>query len=169
MTGTQRKKKYPPFLFLFIIISFLVLSNDIRGFSDGSKKTSDSTTKIIVARNENRLYFYDLGKLMKSYPVSVGNAIMGKATPGGRFIIINKVKNPIHSSKITLASRNSFGARWMGLAKYETKKYRGYGIQGTNVEASIGKQLTVGSIQMHNKDIIELFNYVDLGTEVVIR
>lgn len=106
--------------------------------------------------------------------MSVGNADMGKATPAGRFIIVSKVKEPsmMWRSGKKLSSndpRNSYGARWMGLARYNSGTYRGYGIQGTNIETSIGKQITIGSIQMYNKDIIELFDRVNLGTEVVVQ
>jgi len=131
-------------------------------------------TRIVVVRNETRLYLYEDNKIIKTYIVSVGNAEMGKATPAGHFKIVHKVKDPVmiwRSGKVIPPNdpRNSYGARWIGLASIRTGRYRGCGIQGTNIESSIGKQITVGSIRMHNKDIIELFDLVELGTEVVIR
>lgn len=137
-------------------------------------KQSASTFTIIIIRNEARLYFYRDKELIKTFVVAVGNDDTGKTTPAGHFTIVNKVKDPVmvwRSGKIIPPNdpRNSYGTRWMGLADKATGKYRGCGIQGTNVEKSIGKHITVGCVRMYNDDIIELFERVDLGTEVIVR
>lgn len=151
MTYTERLNIFRIIFVSLPIIYFFTFCDGTLGLSEVETKMSNELTKIIVVRNETRFYLYEHDKLIKSYLVSVGNANMGKAIPVGRFIIVSKVKEPsmMWRSGKKLSSndpRNSYGVRWMGLARYNSGKYRGYGIQGTNVETSIGKQITIGSI-----------------------
>jgi lipoprotein-anchoring transpeptidase ErfK/SrfK len=90
------------------------------------------------------------GKLLKTYPIAVGKP--STPTPKGTFKIVNKALNP----------GGPFGARWLGLNK------PGYGIHGTNNPASIGKRVSNGCIRTYNKNIIELYNLVPIGTTVNI-
>ncbi len=172
-------------IFYIILHFFLLLPLSIGNVKDSSpeqigedqesmKTKSREETRIVIVREETRLFLYEENKLIRTYIVAVGNAEMGKATPSGRFKIVSKVKDPVmvwRSGKVIPPNdpRNSYGARWIGLVSNRTGKYRGCGIQGTNTESSIGKKITVGSVRMYNKDIIELFDLVELGTEVVIR
>lgn len=89
-------------------------------------------------------------KLLKTYPIAVGKP--STPTPKGTFKIVNKALNP----------GGPFGARWLGLNK------PGYGIHGTNNPASIGKRVSNGCIRTYNKNIIELYNLVPIGTTVNI-
>ncbi|MGE5662223.1 MAG: L,D-transpeptidase [Ignavibacteriales bacterium] len=73
-------------------------------------------------------------------------------TPKGTFRIINKQVNP----------GGPYGARWMGLS------YKGVGIHGTNRPGSIGGPVSHGCIRMYNRDVIQLFNTVPVGTLVRI-
>ena len=43
-----------------------------------------------------------------------------------------------------------------------------YGIHGTNKESSIGKDVSYGCIRMFNKDILNLFQEVEIGTPVTV-
>jgi lipoprotein-anchoring transpeptidase ErfK/SrfK len=43
-----------------------------------------------------------------------------------------------------------------------------YAIQGTNRPESIGKFASYGCIRMYNEDIAHLFQWVDVGTPVVV-
>jgi lipoprotein-anchoring transpeptidase ErfK/SrfK len=106
---------------------------------------------VINIRNHSLTLYHD-GKFYKAYPVAVGKA--STPTPKGIFRIKNKAVNP----------GGPFGARWMGL----TAPGGSYGIHGTNNPASIGKNISNGCIRMHNKDVIELFQQVMVGTMVNI-
>src|SRR5471032_1985569 len=44
-----------------------------------------------------------------------------------------------------------------------------YAIHGTNRPASIGGFVSYGCIRMHNRDIVELFSLVDIGTPVIVE
>lgn len=105
---------------------------------------------ITVNTGTRKLHLIKDGKWFKSYPIAVGK-ILSK-TPTGTYRIINKQLNP----------GGPYGARWMGLNR------KGYGIHGTNNPSSIGKAVSKGCIRMYNKDVIELFNLVGVGTRVKI-
>lgn len=105
---------------------------------------------ITVNTNTRRLTLFKDGKVFKTYPVGIGKILT--PSPKGTFRIINKQLNP----------GGPYGARWMGLSR------KGYGIHGTNNPSSIGKLVSAGCIRMYNKDVIEVFNLVKVGTVVRI-
>lgn len=109
-----------------------------------------ATYSIAIDRNSRVLTLFKDGKYYKSYPVAVGRPSL--PTPAGTFKIINKQVNP----------GGPYGARWMGLSK------KGIGIHGTDTPSSIGTYASHGCIRMYNKDVIELFNLVPVGTIVRI-
>lgn len=109
-----------------------------------------ATYSITVKPTERYLYLIRDGKIYKSYPIGVGKMLT--PTPKGNYTIINKAINP----------GGPFGARWMGLNKPHN------GIHGTNNPSSIGKLVSHGCIRMYNKDVIELYNIVPIGTVVRI-
>lgn len=92
------------------------------------------------------------GKKIRVYPIAVGNP--STPTPIGDYQIIYKGKN----------WGPSFGPRWLGL----NVPWGTYGIHGTNRPHSIGQHLSHGCIRMHNRDVIELFDLVPLGSKVTI-
>jgi lipoprotein-anchoring transpeptidase ErfK/SrfK len=57
---------------------------------------------------------------------------------------------------------NPLGTRWLGLS------VKGFGIHGTNVPQSIGKNASHGCIRMRNSDVEELFELVQVGDAVEI-
>ncbi len=46
---------------------------------------------------------------------------------------------------------------------------KGYGIHGTNVPSSIGRNASHGCIRMRNRDVEELFKMVAVGDQVELR
>jgi lipoprotein-anchoring transpeptidase ErfK/SrfK len=53
-------------------------------------------------------------------------------------------------------------------ARIETPLGFGIGIHGTVVPSSIGTRCSDGCIRMFNRDVLELFDLVPLGTKVII-
>lgn len=92
------------------------------------------------------------GQQVAVYPVAVGAP--DTPTPLGDWKIIQKTLNP----------GGPFGARWMRL----NCLWGGYGIHGTDNEASIGSAVSHGCVRMHNNDVIRLYDLVSLGTRVKI-
>ena len=115
-------------------------------------ENTSPTNYIVVNIRNHTLTLYRNGAIFKVYPVAVGKA--STPTPRGTFHIKNKSLNP----------GGPFGARWMGLSATGGS----YGIHGTNNPSSIGKDVSNGCIRMHNKDVLELFPLVPVGTVVKI-
>jgi lipoprotein-anchoring transpeptidase ErfK/SrfK len=59
-------------------------------------------------------------------------------------------------------ARNPMGPRALTLAGDE------YAIHGTNRPESIGKFASYGCIRMYNEDILDLFDRVSIGTQVIV-
>jgi len=100
---------------------------------------------------------------VKEYPIAVGKP----ASPSriGTCKVVNKAKYPTWyppdgRSPVPPGPDNPISCRWLGLS------WAGYGIHGTNNPASIGKAVTSGCIRMRDKDVMELFDIVPIGTKV---
>ncbi|MFC5528693.1 L,D-transpeptidase family protein [Cohnella yongneupensis] len=125
---------------------------------------------IVIDKSENKLYFFELGELVKSFPVATG--LKPSYTPEGLFSIVEKIKNrPYYKGHIKGGDpKNPLGDRWLGLKVIKNGKTSyAYGIHGTNNEKSIGKYISQGCIRMHNKDVHWLYDQVANKTPVLIQ
>lgn len=125
---------------------------------------------IVIDKSDNKLYFYELGKLAKSFPVATG--AKPSYTPEGLFSIVEKIKNrPYYKGKIKGGDpRNPLGDRWLGLKVVKNGKVSyAYGIHGNNNEKSIGKYVSEGCIRMHNEDVRWFYDQVATKTPVLIQ
>lgn len=128
---------------------------------------------IVVKTKERRLYFIlGEGRALR-YPVGVGKA--GKQW-AGTSTIDGKYRNPdwappreVRRDNPNLpdvipggSPRNPMGVAALTLSGGE------YAIHGTNAPASIGGFVSYGCIRMHNEDVVDLFNRVHVGTQVVV-
>lgn len=132
---------------------------------------------IHIEKENNRLYLFEDGWLVKSYSVSTGK--MPWYTPEGTFRIVNKMPYPKGRDP-----EAPMGTRWMGLAVPVDLDQRGnkwnggpdprspvgqkFGIHGTNDESTIGTHASGGCIRMYNQSVNELYDLVDIGTPVKI-
>lgn len=109
---------------------------------------------ILIHVDDKKLYLLDADcNVVKKYSIATGKS--GFSSPIGNWKIVNR----------GTAWGKGFGARWLGL----NVPWGTYGIHGTNMEGLIGQAVSHGCIRMRNKDIIELYNLVGIGTPVVIR
>jgi hypothetical protein len=99
------------------------------------------------------LEVYDDGRLHKTYRVAVGKS--KTPTPFGEWVVVWKDYN----------WGTGFGTRWLGL----NVPWGTFGIHGTNKPWSIGSFASHGCIRMRNRDVEELFEWVKIGTPVVIE
>lgn len=134
-------------------------------------KYADYAQFIVIDKSSNKLYYYEEGKLIKSFAVATGKK--PSYTPEGLFFIREKVKNrPYYKEHIKGGDPNNpLGDRWLGLEvqlKDGTTSYA-YGIHGTNNESSIGKHVSNGCIRMHNESIHWLYDKIKVKTKVLIR
>jgi lipoprotein-anchoring transpeptidase ErfK/SrfK len=127
----------------------------------------------VVKTAERRLYLtLGRGRAIR-YEVGVGRA--GRQWTG-RTWIERKVVDPSFSppaevrrdlphlpALIPPGPKNPLGPRAMTLAGDQ------YAIHGTNRPGSIGGFVSYGCVRMHNRDVVDLFDRVRVGTPVVMR
>ncbi len=120
-------------------------------------------TCIVIDKSEYRLYWVKNQQLIKKYPVAHGRH---NWTPVGVWRVLAKYKTD---------SRGVYGPRKMRLFRRvgSPGRYRyvftAYGIHGTDQPWVIGTQASHGCIRMYNRDVLELWPQVPLGTYVVTR
>ncbi|MDX1921171.1 MAG: L,D-transpeptidase [Candidatus Caenarcaniphilales bacterium] len=117
-----------------------------------------------------QLFFKDKQEILKKYTIAVGRS-REMMTPIGDYKILSKEFNPgwIHpetNKKVLPGKNNPLGTR---LIVFHRVGDIALGIHGTNEPSSIGKFVSHGFIRLNNKDIEELYNLVQAGTEVKIR
>lgn len=128
---------------------------------------------IVVKTNERRLYYVMGGGKAMRYPVGVGRA--GRTWAGTSFISGKYIKpawsppSEIRRDRPSLPAvipggspSNPMGAAALTLGRGE------YAIHGTNAPGSIGGFVSYGCIRMHNSDILDLYDRVHFGTQVVV-
>ena len=126
---------------------------------------------IIVKTSERRLYYVIDRHRALRYMVGVGRP--GKQWTGDRrvlakyvdpeWIVPEEIKrdNPVLPDVVAPGPHNPLGPRAMALSHE-------YAIHGTNRPESIGGFVSYGCIRMHNRDVIDLFERVQVGTRVLV-
>jgi lipoprotein-anchoring transpeptidase ErfK/SrfK len=136
--------------------------------------TGESPGTIVIRTNQRRLYFVLSDGRAVVYPVGVGRA--GKQWSGSAYIASKRIA-PAWSPPAEIkrdrpgipdvipggTPRNPMGAAALVLSHGE------YAIHGTNNPGSIGGFVSYGCIRMHNRDIMDLYNRVQVGTPVVVK
>lgn len=125
--------------------------------------------RLVVQRGKRQVTVYRGKTVLAKYPLAVGKK--GWETPIGTFKVINKEKDPIFKSFKTGAiiqpgPDNPLGTRWIGIW---TDGKTQLGFHGTDQPELIGKAVSHGCLRMHNKDAVALYDYVQMGTEVVVE
>lgn len=126
---------------------------------------------ILINLAENRLYYFQKGQYIKSYPIGVFRE--GFSTPIGSTKIARKQVDPTwyptQSSReehpelpaaVPPGPDNPLGSRamYLGWARYI--------IHGTNKPYGVGRRVSHGCIRMQPADVEELFTMVSVGTPV---
>jgi lipoprotein-anchoring transpeptidase ErfK/SrfK len=159
---------------LFVSVCFLMLF--VRAGIASPSQVSFSgyaPGTIVVNTGERRLYFVISSDEALRYVVGVGRAGQqwsGQARIEGKFIRPAwaapddiKRENPRLPAVIPGGSpHNPMGAAAL------TMRDGVYAIHGTNDPRSIGKFVSHGCIRMHNDDVLDLFQKVEVGTPVVV-
>src|SRR3990172_4810243 len=144
------------------------LERDVVAFSGFAPGT------IVVKTGERRLYYIIDERRALRFPVGVGRS--GKAWTGtarveGKYLRpawsppdeIRRENPKLPDVIAGGAANNPMGAAALTLRGGE------YAIHGTNRPASIGGFVSYGCIRMYNRDIVELFSLVDIGTPVIVE
>lgn len=126
------------------------------------------TTNLVIKLSDRRVYLYRDNLLATSYPVAIGKA--GWETPVGSYKVIEMQRNPSWQHPWTgkivpPGANNPLGARWIG---FWTDGKNFIGFHGTPQEKLIGQAVSHGCVRMKNKDILDLYAQVDIGTPVTV-
>ncbi|MBO9598547.1 MAG: L,D-transpeptidase family protein [Cohnella sp.] len=134
--------------------AFAAIANVSTAYADPSLPivSNQGIYAIEVYPLSHKLVLLLQGDKLKVYPIAVGNP--DTPTPVGEYQVTYKGKN----------WGPAFGPRWLGL----NVSWGYYGIHGTNRPDSIGKHKSHGCIRMRNRDVIELYDLVPVGTKVTI-
>lgn len=128
---------------------------------------------LVLNLPEQRLYYYEKGKLIRSYPIGIGRD--GHATPLGSTTIVRKTVNPVWRPTpsaraddptlpevVPAGPDNPLGNRAMYLG------WSTYLIHGTNKDYGVGRRASRGCIRMYPDDIVALYKKTPVGTKVTV-
>jgi len=127
-------------------------------------QNSRPARRIIVSIPDRKLAVMEDDRLLRVFETAVGAP--KSPSPTGTYKIINSIADPTWYTKgkiVPPGKCNPLGTRWLGLS------VKGYGIHGTNVPSSIGRNASHGCIRMRNRDVEELFKMVAVGDQVELH
>jgi lipoprotein-anchoring transpeptidase ErfK/SrfK len=138
------------------------------------KVTEKNMHRTIVVRvDENKIYLYDGFDVLRTW--SVATAMPGWTTPQGDWNLYRKAVNPTWYNP----ALDSWGADLpavvpggptapMGTRALYITAPGLIRIHGTPADSSIGTYASHGCIRMHNWEVEELYEMVDVGTRVIV-
>src|SRR3982750_5026900 len=97
-------------------------------------KAARPARRIVISIPDRKLAVLEDDRVVKIYQTAVGAAV--SPSPEGSFTIVNHIIDPTWYTKgrvVGPGKANPLGTRWLGLST------KGYGIHGTNVPSSIGR------------------------------
>ena len=119
----------------------------------GSLPPPAGEISILVDIDALTLIVYSDGMPFKLYPIAIGR--YESPTPVGEWKICEK----------RAGWHGATGVRWLRLSN----PWGSYGIHGTNNPNSIGQAASAGCVRMFNHHVVELYDWVDIGTPVLLK
>ena len=162
------------FLLKIILLVILLAGGVAPSAARPSESSSEeySIGRIIIKTTERKLLFVKGGKGAIEYKIAVGR--QGREWTGSTSIS-RKVLNPAWAPPPKIRKDNP---RLPALVKAGPNNPLGvavlvlgdgtYGIHGTNRPETIGTFASYGCFRMYNKDILDLFSRVSIGTSVTV-
>ncbi|WP_081599546.1 L,D-transpeptidase [Prochlorothrix hollandica] len=131
-------------------------------------EVESSEVKLVLDLSDRYVYVYVSDQLVEQYRVVVGKP--GWDTPIGDFSIIKLQTNPTWRNPWTQELVPSGGLNPLGVAwiSFWSDGYTEIGFHGTPYPELLGQAVSHGCVRMHNDDISELFQKVQLGTPVQV-
>lgn len=117
-------------------------------------------TCIIIDKSDFKLYWVKDNNLVKTYPIAIGRP--GMETPIATWRI---------GAKYYTDPGSVYGPRKMRMYRKVGSSFvfTAYNLHGTNQPWVIGTKASHGCIRMYNRDVLELFPQVPMGTMVITR
>lgn len=161
------------FTICLLIAGNLSINNRVReldGISIASQMptsfSSDSVITLKIVLSQRRLYVYQNGEEIASYPVAIGKK--GWETPVGTWRVDEMLVDPAWTNfktrKVVKPGKgNPMGTRWIGFWR-DSKDQIGF--HGTQQLGSLGKAQSHGCVRMQESHIQTLYRLVKIGTVV---
>jgi lipoprotein-anchoring transpeptidase ErfK/SrfK len=140
--------------------------------------TGQEPGTIVIDSDSKFLYFVEGNGSMLRYEISVGaqeftwrgDAVVRRKADWPQWVPMEEARklNPALPKVVLGGPDNPLGARALYLHD-ETGKDTYIRIHGTNEPEYIGQNVSLGCIRMHNVDVIDLAERVQLGSKVVVR
>ncbi|GAB4366281.1 MAG: hypothetical protein Kow00121_03590 [Elainellaceae cyanobacterium] len=129
----------------------------------------EDLTYVVLRLGDRRVYVYQGDTVLASYPVAIGKP--STPTPTGEFRVFQMITNPSWQSPWTgeveaPGPDGSLGLRWIGFA---TMSNGIIGFHGTPNVGSIGQAASNGCIRMHNEDVVQLYEQIEIGMLVKVE
>jgi lipoprotein-anchoring transpeptidase ErfK/SrfK len=147
-------------------------------------------TQLVVSIPEQKLAVVVNGQVYKSYKISTsrygeGDALGSWCTPIGRLAVATKIGGTVPFGgvfqgrrytgevlSVNAPGRDPIVSRiiWLRGMEYTTRNafHRCIYIHGTPEEGTLGRKASYGCIRMRSSDVIEVFNWITIGTGVAI-
>jgi lipoprotein-anchoring transpeptidase ErfK/SrfK len=147
-------------------------------------------TQLVVSIPDQRLAVLVNGKIYKTYRISTsrygeGDALGSWCTPTGHLAVATKIGGTVPYGgvfegrrftgevlSVNAPGRDPIVSRiiWLRGLEYGNKNayHRCIYIHGTPQEDALGKKVSYGCIRMASNDVMELFNWIAIGTEVAV-
>ena len=155
-----------------------------------SPKNLARGTNLVVSVEDQKMGLYRDGKLVKSYKISTSKFGLGdrqgsNCTPLGKHEVVAKIGHGLPKGAVLKSRRwngevvkpNAPGrdpivSRILWLGGRESHNRNAYGrciyIHGTAEEHRLGSAASYGCVRMAAKDVIDVFDKVGVGTQVMI-
>jgi lipoprotein-anchoring transpeptidase ErfK/SrfK len=140
--------------------------------------TRQAPGTIVIDSDSKFLYFVEEGGTMLRYEISVGaqeytwrgEACIRRKAEWPNWVPMEEARklNPALPKVVNGGPENPLGARALYMYD-ESGKDTYIRIHGTNEPEYIGQNVSLGCIRMHNVDVIDLFNRVQMGAKVVVN
>jgi lipoprotein-anchoring transpeptidase ErfK/SrfK len=133
-----------------------------------------STREIVLELGRRQISLREGGKVLHSWPVAIGDP--RTPTPTGRFVVENKVVNPVYQSTSSgkvnskVGPQAPLGDRWIGFKQSGPNQY---GIHGTPDAwawtVTSRAAVSNGCVRMLTPHVRRLFELVEVGTPVLVQ
>jgi lipoprotein-anchoring transpeptidase ErfK/SrfK len=183
------RSSIPKFL-LFASFSALLAAGITGCGSNALSFGSDSRNKMVVSVRDQKMILVKDGKPVKSYKIStskfgVGDRPGSNCTPLGRLQVAKKIGDNAPSGSVfktrrrtgeiiapNAPGRDPIVTRILWLTGTESRNQNTFRrtiyIHGTPEEQRLGTPASYGCIRMGSNDVIDLYNRVGAGAEVVV-
>jgi len=158
-------------------------SEDCQNKPDAIYDPSKAADKIVVVKSEHKMYLYKNGKVIETFPVSLGaNDYQGnkvkrgdKKTPVGTYKILNKRCHPVKYRAMTISYPNAEDRRRaadLGVDPGSLITIHGqphWNADGHGDSYTLAHDWTDGCIALTNSDLDKLWGRVSVGTTIELK